>query len=204
MLGAGSGTAINNMAVTMPQDGTVIVAFTLEGENGPKSMDAWPVIPGKVQCRHLTETKLLVEGAGLYEGEVKSYLACDGLNRRGHWIAYAGHSYDGWMPPPFPLAQGAVAASTVATLRSMLKDAGLPHLDFRVEFGARRAGNRTLAQTNAAEGRIAHRPAVRRTVLPGSPATIPLTLVRDALLRDPLSRVVRQGGILKNSETVVV
>lgn len=161
------------------------------------------VAPGQVQSRYLADTKVQAED-GLYEGEVKSYLACDNLSRPGRWIALAGHSHDRWVPAPVPLSHGALAASTVATLRRRLVQEGLPFEGLRVEIGTRRAGDRNQSQANAAAGRIRYRQALRRVVVPGSPATLPLDVVRAALRDDPLSRAVRHGGILLSEEVVVI
>jgi hypothetical protein len=51
----------------------------------------------------------------VHEGEVKVSIITENLTRSSRWTLVAGHSSQGWVPPPFPLAQGAWAASTVAT-----------------------------------------------------------------------------------------
>ena len=105
---------------------------------------------------------------------------------------------------PNPLAQGAVAASTVATLRQFLAQAGLPVGDLRVEMGTLGPKAKNQSQAYAAEGRIRYRQSIRRVIVPGSPATVPLELVRAALLHDSLSRAVREGSVLLSDEVEVV
>src|SRR5262249_51335920 len=67
-----------------------------------------PCAPGAVHGRYLAETKEYADSGVLqHEGEVKVYLTCANFTRPGRWTLLAGHSSEGWVPPPVPLAYAA-------------------------------------------------------------------------------------------------
>ena len=164
-----------------------------------------PIVPpGTVHGHYLLDTKEYDEGgAMLHEGEVKVYVTCENLTRLSRWTLLAGHSSNGWVPPPFPLAQAAWAASTVATLsRILLPEMGTEDLCVEIATGAR--GNRGSAQGNAAAGVVSHRKALRRVVLPGTPSATPIEAVQAALQRDSISMAYQSGGVLLQQKVAVL
>jgi uncharacterized OsmC-like protein len=163
------------------------------------------IAPGSVHGRYLLDTKEYDEsGVMLHEGEVKVYVTTENLTRSSRWALLAGHSSNGWVPPPFPLAQGAWAASTAVTLSRLLLLQGTGRADgLRVEIATGAGGNRGQAQGNAAAGVVGRRRALRRVVLPGTPGTTPIEAVQAALQRDPISLAYRKGGVLLHEEVVV-
>ena len=141
--------------------------------NLPALEGALPAIqPGTVHGSYLLDTKEYDEaGIMQHEGEAKIYVETPNLTHTSRWILMAGHSSPGLIPPPFPSTHAGWAASTVATLSSLLPvDDGDDVRDLRVEVGLNMSGGRELSQGSAAEGRIVHRNAVRRIVAPGTPA----------------------------------
>jgi uncharacterized OsmC-like protein len=160
--------------------------------------------PGAVHGRYLVETKEYDERGGLqHEGEVKVYVSCTNLTRTGRWTLLAGHSSEGWMPPPVPLAYAALAASTVATLQACLDPEVWTPADFHVEIAPYGAGNREQAQTSAAAGTLNTRRVARTVVLHGARHAIPVQTVEAALQQDPLSTSFRQGGVVLDEQIVV-
>lgn len=160
--------------------------------------------PGTVHGRYLADTKEYADSGVLqHEGEVKIYLTCANLTRSGRWTLLAGHSSEGWMPPPVPLAYAALAASTVSTLQQCVSPDAWPAAGFHVEVAPQGAGNRDQAQTAAAAGTINIRHAVRRVVLHGAPGTGPVQAIEAALQHDPLSASFRTGGVLLGEPIVV-
>src|SRR5262249_51101997 len=94
-----------------------------------------PVPPGAVHGRYLAETKEYADSGVLqHEGEVKVYLSCANLTRPGRWTLLAGHSSEGWVPPPVPLAYAALAASTVTTLQQCVSPDEWSVTGFHVEI----------------------------------------------------------------------
>ena len=163
-----------------------------------------PFTPGAVRGRYLVDTKEYADSGVLqHEGEVKVYMTCENLTRSGRWTLLAGHSSEGWMPPPIPLAYAALAASTVTTLQQCVASEGWPLAGFHVEIVPQGAGNRDQAQVAAATGAINVRRAVRRVVLHGTPGTWPVQSLEAALQHDPLSTSFRQGGVLLGEQIVV-
>ena len=165
-----------------------------------------PVIrPGTVHASYLLDTKEY-DGQGRmeHEGEAKVYIVTESATHTSRWTVLAGHSSPGLVPPPFPTAQAAWAASTAATLSSLLplgeED---DERDLQVEIGLNMTGGRDLAQGSAAEGRIVHRNAVRRVIVPGNPRSMPIEAVRAALSRDPITGAYRDGGVLLEEQVVV-
>ncbi len=188
--------------------GEVAVAPPLPERLRPLEGDLPAVVPGAVRGRYLLDTKVYDESAGrLHEGEVKVYITCENLTRSSRWTLLAGHSPEGWVPPPFPLAQGAWAASTVVTLSQLLRPQETVRANgLRVEIVENAPGagaNRGQAQINAAAGVVGRRRALRRIVLPGTPSTTPIEAVQAALQRDPISTAYRNGGVLLHEELVV-
>ena len=161
--------------------------------------------PGTVHAGYLLDTKEYDdEGKMEHEGEAKVYIVTENATHTSRWTVLAGHSSPGLVPPPFPTAQAAWAASTATTLGSLLP-LGDDHdvRDLQVEIGLNMTGGRDLAQGSAAEGRIVHRNAVRRLVVPGSPRTMPIETVQAALLQDPITNAYRDGGVLLDEQVVV-
>jgi hypothetical protein len=162
-----------------------------------------PVPPGAVHGRYLTDTKEYTEtGVLQHEGEVKIYVTCANPTRLGRWTLLAGHSAEGWMPPPIPLAYAALAASTVSTLRQWLSPEPRSAGGFQVEIAPHGAGNRDQAQAAAAAGTISTRHAVRTVVLHGVPGVVPVQAIA-ALQHDPLAVSFRVGGVLLDEQIVV-
>ena len=138
-----------------------------------------------------------------HEGEVKVYLTCENLTRPGRWTLLAGHSSEGWVPPPVPLAYAALAASTVTTLQQCVSPDAWPAAGFHVEIAPHGGGSRDQAQANAAAGTINTRRAVRRVVLHGAPSVVLVQVIEAALQHDPLSTSFRTGGVLLGEQIVV-
>ena len=176
------------------------------GANPPTLDGALPVIPpGTVHGSYLLDTKEYDESGAMHdEGEAKIYVTMQNLTRSSRWTLLAGHSSDGWVPPPFPTAQAGWAASTATTLSRLLPLSGEADVtDLAVEVGMGVAGGRDFSQGNAAAGRLAHRSAVRRIVAPGNPRTMPVEAIQAALLRDPISIAYTEGGILLDEQVIV-
>jgi len=169
------------------------------------SLDAPKALPaGAVHGRYLAETKEYTDSGVLqHEGEVKVYLTWANLTRPGRWTLLAGHSSEGWMPPPVPLAYAAFAASTVTTLRSFIAPDAWAPAGFHVEIAPYGTGSRDQAQANAAAGTINARRVVRTLVLHGAPSARLGQAIEAALQQDPLSTSLRQGGVLLDEQIVV-
>jgi len=169
------------------------------------SLDAPKALPaGAVHGRYLAETKEYADNGVLqHEGEVKVYLTCENLTRTGRWTLLAGHSSEGWVPPPVPLAYAALAASTVTTLQQCVSPDAWPAAGFHVEIVPHGGGSRDQAQANAAAGTVNTRRAVRRVVLHGAPSTVLVQVIEAALQHDPLSTSFRTGGVLLGEHIVV-
>ena len=166
---------------------------------------ALPAIPsGSVHGRYLLDTREFDEtGAMVHEGEVKISVRCENLTRSSGWTLLGGHSSEGWVPPPFPLAHGAWAASTVSTLSRLLYQ-GTENADgLSVELVMTPGGSRGQSQANAAEGVVGHHRILRRINLPGTPQSTPIEAVQAALQRDPISLAYQNGGVLLHDEVVV-
>jgi hypothetical protein len=159
--------------------------------------------PGAVHGHYLAETKEYTDGVLQHEGEVKVYMTCANLTRPGRWTLLAGHSSEGWMPPPVPLAYAAYAASAVTTLRHGVAPEAWPPGGFHVEIVPHGAGGRDQAQANAAAGIINTRRAVRKIVVYEAPSAVLVQAIRAALQQDPLSRSFREGGLLLSEQIVV-
>jgi hypothetical protein len=163
-----------------------------------------PCTPGAVHGRYLAETKEYADNGVLqHEGEVKVYLICENLTRTGRWTLLVGHSSEGWVPPPVPLAYAALAASTVTTLLQCVSPDAWPMAGFHVEMAPYGGGSREQAQASAAAGTINTRRAVRRVVLHGAPSAGLVQVIEAALQRDPLSTSCRAGGVLLGEHIVV-
>ena len=168
-------------------------------------LDAPKALPaGAVHGRYLAETKEYADNGVLqHEGEVKVYLTCENLTRTGRWTLLAGHSSEGWGPPPVPLAYAALAASTVTTLQQCVSPDAWPAAGFHVEIVPHGGGSRDQAQANAAAGTVNTRRAVRRVVLHGAPSTVLAQVIEAALQHYPLSTSFRTGGVLLGEHIVV-
>ena len=165
-----------------------------------------PVIrPGTVHASYLLDTKEYdEEGKMEHEGEAKVYIVAENTTHTSRWTVLAGHSSPGLVPPPFPTAQAAWAASTATTLSSLLPLGGDHDVrDVQVEVGLNMSGGRDLAQGSAAEGRVVHRNAVRRLIVPGTPRSMPIETVQAALIQDPITNAYRDGGVLLDEQVVI-
>lgn len=165
-----------------------------------------PVPAGTVHVKYLLDTKEYDDhGEMEHEGETKVSMECGNLTRTSRWMILAGHSSEGWVPSPFPLAQAAWAASTATTLQRLLPEVGegTHHIAVEMAFPQNAPRGRGESQRNAAEGIVATRQAVRRVTVPGTPRTMPVELVQAALLRDPISQIYRDGGVLLDEQVVV-
>jgi len=170
----------------------------------PLEGDLPALFTGSVHGRYLLDTKEYDEAGVLErEGEVKVYAVSENLTRTSRWSFLAGHSSAGWVPPPFPLAQAAWAASTATTLSRLLplETQGGPGLE--VDLAMVAPGGRGQSQGNAAKGVVSRRRVLRRINVPGTPRTTPLETIQAALLRDPISLAYRSGGVLLQEEVVV-
>ena len=162
------------------------------------------LLPGSVHGRYLLDTQEHDEsGTMVHEGEVKVAVTTQNLTRTSRWTLLAGHSSEGWVPPPFPLAQAAWAASTAATLSWLLPQETEGADGLSVELAMPARGGRGQSQSNAAEGVVSRRRVLRRITVPGTPSTIPIDAVQAALQRDPISLAYRNGGVLLHEEVVV-
>ena len=183
-----------------------ITALSSNPANLPTLEGTLPVIrPGTVHASYLLDTKEYGDdGVMLHEGEAKVYVTTENLTHISRWTLMAGHSSPGLIPPPFPSAQAGWAASTATTLSRLLplSEEEDPR-DIQVEIGVTISGGRDSAQGSAAEGRVVHRNAVRRIVVPGSPRTMPVETVQAALQRDPITIAYTEGGILLDEQVVV-
>ena len=160
--------------------------------------------PGAVHGRYLVETKEYDDSGVLrHEGEVKIYMTCANRTRPGRWTLLAGHSAEGWVPPPIPLAYAALAASTVTTLRSCLASEAWPPVGFHVEIAPYGTGNRDQAQASAAAGTLNARRVVRKVVLHGAPSAVLSQTIKAAVQQDPLSTSFRMGGVVLGEQIVV-
>lgn len=163
-----------------------------------------PAIPaGSVHASYLLDTKEFDEGGTMvHEGEAKVYVSCKNLTRSSNWTVLGGHSSEGWVPGPFPLAQAAWAASTAATLSRSLSQ-GTEAGNIIVELGMAARGGRDQAQGDAAAGVVGRRDAFRRVIVPGTPRTTPIEIVQAALQSDPITVAYRNGGVLLHDEVLV-
>ena len=183
-----------------------VTALSPNPANLPTLEGTLPVIrPGAVHASYLLDTKEYDEdGAMLHEGEAKLYVTTENLTHISRWTLMAGHSSPGLIPPPFPSAQAGWAASTATTLSRLLPlSEEHDSRDIQVEIGVTISGGRDSAQGSAAEGRVVHRHAVRRTVVPGNPRSVPVEMVQSALKRDPITIAYTEGGILLDEQVVV-
>src|SRR5262249_45960290 len=130
-------------------------------------------------------------------------LTCENLTRPGRWTLLAGHSSEGWVPPPVPLAYAALAASTVTTLQQCVSPDAWPAAGFHVEIAPYGGGRRDHAQTHRAPRTIYTRRGVRRVVLHGAPSALLTQSIEAALQHDPLSTSCRAGGALLSEQIVV-
>ena len=170
----------------------------------PLAGDLSVLLPGSVHGRYLLDTKEYDEaGVMEREGEVKVYAVSENLTRTSRWTFLAGHSSAGWVPPPFPLAQGAWAASTASTLSQLLLQETQGGAGLEVELAMAPRRGRGQSQGNAAAGVVNRRRVLRRINVPGTPRTIPLEMIQAALLRDTISMAYRSGGVLLHEEVVL-
>ena len=181
-----------------------VAAISAGLESLPQLDGALPTIPsGSVHAQYLLDTKEYDDAGKMeHEGEAKISVSCENLTRTSRWTLQGGHSSDGWVPPPFPLAHGGWAASTASTLSRLLPQVDDPN-GLSVELYMAAGGNRGDSQSNAAEGIVAHRQVSRRIIVPGSPSTTPMEAVQAALQRDPISLAYLNGGVLLHDEVVV-
>ena len=100
--------------------------------------------PGTVHASYLLDTKEYDgQGEMVHEGEAKVYVITENATHMSRWTILAGHSGPGLVPPPFPTAQAAWGASTVATLSRLLPLTGEHDVrDLQVEIGVNMTGGR--------------------------------------------------------------
>ena len=163
-----------------------------------------PLPSGLVQGRYLLDTKEHdAEGGMVQEGEAKVYVSCENLTRSSTWTLLAGHSSRGLVPPPFPSALAAWAASTVTTLNRLLPGDDEAAGNVAVELGIPTGGRRGDSQRNAARGIVVPRQVVRRVKVPGNSNTTPIEVAQGALWADPISVACLHGGVLLEDEMLV-
>jgi len=190
--------------VTCSVESAVPAAAAPSVWGSPLSVTPPSLPPGAVHGRYLADTKEYADSGILqHEGEVKIYLTCENRTRPGRWTLLAGHSSEGWMPPPVPLAYAALAASTVTTLQQWVSPDVWPAAGLHVEIAPQGTGNRDQAQTAAAAGDINVRRAVRRVVLHGASGAGSVQAIEAALQHDPLAMSCRAGGVLLGEQFVV-
>jgi uncharacterized OsmC-like protein len=154
-----------------------------------------PTPAGAVTARYLRQTReCAADGRLEYEGEVDVHLSWQNLTRQSRCALLAGHTSEGWAPPPVPLAYAALAASTATALRQVLPAPA----EFRVELArqpAAQGGTPQIeqAQADAVGGVVRITPLLRTVVLAGEAEE---ARIRAALRQEPLSRVIREGGLL--------
>ena len=182
-----------------------VAAASPAPESLPQLDGALPAIPsGSVHGQYLLDTKEYDDAGKMeHEGEAKVSISCENLTRTSRWTLLGGHSSNGWVPPPFPLAHGAWAASTVSTLSRLLPQGTEDADGLSVELVMAAGGNRGQSQANAAEGVVGRRRVLRRIIVPGTPSTTPIEAVQAALQRDPISLAYLNGGVLLHDEVVV-
>jgi uncharacterized OsmC-like protein len=196
--------AIEDQVACNPESAALEAAAPSAQVLQPPSDIAPTLALGAVHGRYLVDTKEYADSGMLqHEGEVKIYLTCENLTRPGRWTLLAGHSSEGWMPPPVPLAYAALAASTVTTLQQFISPAAWPLAGFHVEIAPHGAGNRGQAQANAAAGTVNARRAVRKVVVHGAPNALPVQAIEAALQQDPLYLSFRKGAVLLGEQIVV-
>lgn len=155
--------------------------------------DAVAALPvGSVRSRHLSATKEYENGKLAEEGEVTCFFSCENFSGPGRWAILAGHTMEGWVPPPAPLVLGALAGSTAATIRHLV---GL--VDFRVEIASLDPPRgRDRAQADATACIVGQR-HIRRTVfIQGTVSANEDDLLRRALEVDPLTESINRQDAL--------
>ena len=166
--------------------------------------------PGKVHSLHLRETREWGGEPGrptlAHEGQVVVYFAYEREQDRPHrWAVLGGHTSAGWGPSPVDFHNGALAASTVATLRTLVAPDPLGHDDLIVTVESEPHGGRgrTGAQQTAAEGEVRRQRRITRRVMAGGPLSeVPAEAIRNALKSDPLYRFIQNGDILLGDRMV--
>lgn len=179
------------------------------------SVDLTPVpsafVPGRVEADYLVDTGewRTVDGRAVLdqEGEVKAHVESGEAPATRHWGFLGGHSSAGWAPRPSSYAIGALAASTLMTLRGLASrleiDPG--SLVVEVEVASQvPTGGKEASQEAAAAGRP-ERVRWRRTIdaIGTGAGADPASLERAARL-DPLYGHVVRGDLLAGDEIVVL
>jgi hypothetical protein len=185
--------------------GETALAFPVPDDHQPLTGNI-PAIPeGTVSGMYLLETKERDEsGAMIHEGEAKVSIRYGNLTRPSRSVVVGGHSSDGMVPGPFPLAHSGWLSSTVSTLSRLLPFGAAGAEGLMVElFMPTSPGGPAASQSNAAEGIIGYRQVKRRITVPGTPSEIPLGTIQAALLRDPMSITYKNGGVLLSHDVVV-
>jgi uncharacterized OsmC-like protein len=196
--------ALEDQVVSSTERVTPEAAAQVAGGLRPSLAPLPPVPPGTVHGRYLADTKEYdASGVLQHEGEVKVYVTCANRTRPGRWTLLAGHSAEGWMPPPVPLAYAALAASTVTTLQSCMAPAVWPVAGLHVEIAPYSAGNREQAQASAAAGALTARRVMRTVVLHGALSAVQQQAIEAAFQQDPLSTSFRQGVVVLGEQIVV-
>ena len=185
--------------------GETVAASPVPAELQPLAGSIPIIPPGTVFGMYLIDTQEHDDkGDMIGEGEAKVNIKFQNLTRPSRSIVVGGHSAEGMVPGPFPLAHSGWASSTVATLSRLLPFGENGAEGLKVElFMAAFAGGAREAQTNAAEGTVGYRNVTRRINIPRTPTDIPLEAVQAALLRDPMSITYQNGGVLLSHDVVV-
>ena len=166
---------------------------------------AGPKLPllaaGTVHGSYLKNTKEYDDaGNMIHEGESKVYVQYDTTARSYRWTYQAGHSSEGWVPPPFPFSLGAWAASTVSTLNKLISYE-IPGL--QVELSALNRGNSGQSQGDAASGIIRNRQVLRKIRIDGAPNPTISQDIQNALQYDPITIAYKHGGIPVDNNIVI-
>lgn len=178
----------------------------------PERNSAELIFPaGKVDSRYLRETREWGEDAGkrvlAQEGEVNVYFACDGQKRGHRWAVLGGHTSESWGPRPVDFPNGALAASTVETLRRLVAPEALGYDDLAVFIeseghGGPASTGRAGAQLAAMAGETRPRRVIRKVIAGGPLLEVPVDTIYVALKSDPMARFIQEGDILLGEKLV--
>jgi hypothetical protein len=187
---------VDDQIVWQPRAGVSLVS---DAEAAPGKQPR--AVPGVVWGRHLRETMEWVDGKMTQDGQVAAYMSSRDPAHHGNWTQLIGHTSESWVTPPVPLTLGAVAASTVVSVRHLFPAVDGPQPAFRVEISS--TGNREIAQPAAAAGTLTPRPAVRLVVVYGEASAALAAAIREAVAHDPLTTRLHQGNALLSEEIII-
>ena len=166
--------------------------------------------PGRVRADFLPATRewRTVDGRPILdqEGEVKAHVESGSDGAAHRWGFLGGHSSAGWAPRPSSYAIGALAASTLMTLRAAAGWLAIDPATLRVEVEVTSAvpvGGKESSQEAASQGRVA-RVAWRRTIrATGIKLGADPDVIGALARRDPIYVHIERGDLLA-SETIDV